>query len=100
MQRTILMLLIAIVCLLHACAPKYIRYVSHYSFKSNTATPDYTNLNYWAAHPDKKDPSDSIPPPLVTSTVKDTVADVFFLHPTTLTSLSDTAWNADINDSI
>ncbi len=47
--------------------------------------PDYQNLDYWAAHPWKWDPSDSIPSPLRNEPT-DTLADVFFLYPTTFTS--------------
>lgn len=62
--------------------------------------PDYADLRYWAAHPWKKDPSDSIPKPLL-SEPKDSTVDVFFLHPTTLTDkkLNGIVWNADINDA-
>ena len=82
-----------------ACSPKYAQYAAHYSFEKKSGTPDYGSLNYWAAHPDKKDPSDSVSISLSQSTIQDTVADVFFLHPTTLTSYDDTSWNADINDA-
>jgi hypothetical protein len=59
--------------------------------------PDYSNLEYWAAHPFKKDPSDSIPSELH-DTVKDTIADVFFIHPTTYTGLKK-GWNASLSDN-
>lgn len=61
--------------------------------------PDYSRLENWAAHPDKKDPSDSIPAPLRERTVQDSSVDVFFLHPTTLVAGKDARWNADIADS-
>ena len=44
---------------------------------------DYSNLNNWAAHPYKKDPSDSVPGPLQYNYFADSSVDVFFLHPTT-----------------
>ncbi|BDQ12937.1 DUF3089 domain-containing protein [Sediminibacterium sp. TEGAF015] len=47
--------------------------------------PDYRDLYYWAAHPDKKDPADSTPKPLKSTAVTDTTVDVFFIHPTTYT---------------
>ncbi len=71
-----------------------------YNFKSINNSPDYSNLNYWAAHPWKKDPSDSVPKPLLKNFVKDLVVDVFFVHPTTLTANNDTRWNAPIDDSV
>ncbi|HYM93290.1 MAG TPA: DUF3089 domain-containing protein, partial [Chitinophagaceae bacterium] len=79
---------------------KYAALESQYHFKSKTGKPDYSNLNYWAAHPYKHDPSDSIPKPL-RNDWKDSSADVFFLHPTTYTRKK---WkepkklNADIDD--
>lgn len=98
MQRSILMLLSGVFYFFLSCSPKYAQYASQYSFENKAHAPDFSNLNYWAAHPDKKDPSDSISPSIDKITVRDTAADVFFLHPTTLTSYSDTSWNADIND--
>ncbi len=56
-----------------------------YQFKSPDGRPDYSNLNYWAAHPWKWDPSDSVPEPL-RHEPRDSAVDVFFLHPTTYTS--------------
>jgi hypothetical protein len=47
--------------------------------------PIYSDLFYWAAHPQKKDPSDSVPKALQHEK-QEILADVFFLHPTTLTS--------------
>jgi hypothetical protein len=63
---------------------KYKPYLSKYDFKSTDGKPDYSQLNYWAAHPWKWDPSDSIPGPL-RHEIKDSMVDVFFLHPTTHT---------------
>lgn len=83
---------------LFGCADKYQSYRSLYPFKSPNGQPDYANLDYWAAHPDKKDPSDSIPRPLRSET-RDTIADVFFLHPTTFTDKKEAARpNAAIDD--
>jgi hypothetical protein len=73
-------------------------------------TPDYSNLYYWAAHPGKKDPSDSTPRPYRNFTV-DSSVDVFFIHPTTYASdtainesmLADSIerkhWNANLDDA-
>ncbi|MBS1509341.1 MAG: DUF3089 domain-containing protein [Bacteroidetes bacterium] len=62
--------------------------------------PDYNNLYYWAAHPWKKDASDSIPKELRINYHPDSTADVFFIHPTTLTGKNDYRWNAPVNDSV
>ena len=59
---------------------------------------DYSQMKYWAAHPDKSDPSDKVPGSESYST-PDTDADVFFIHPTTYTSYKGAVmWNADITD--
>lgn len=75
-------LLLSIFCF--SCSDKYQSFRGHYHFKSPDGKPDYTNLDYWAAHPWKWDPSDSIPKPL-RKEERDSVVDVFFLHPTTFT---------------
>ncbi|HMC87841.1 MAG TPA: DUF3089 domain-containing protein [Chitinophagaceae bacterium] len=80
------------------CAPKYSQYISQYRTTASSVAPDYSNLYYWAAHPWKKDPSDSVPAPLRSSYSIDSSADVFFIYPTTLTDSNDSSWNADIND--
>lgn len=68
-----------------SCSHKYNILKKQYSFKSKTGNPEYQSLNYWAAHPWKQDPSDSIPKPL-RNEMKDSLADVFFIHPTTYTA--------------
>src|ERR1700716_3614877 len=68
-----------------------------YPASRKMASPDYSDLYYWAAHPWKKNPSDSMPLPL-REDPKDTAADVFFIHPTTYTETKK-GWNADLNDS-
>src|SRR6185295_14274231 len=61
--------------------------------------PDYSNLYYWAAHPEKWDYSDSIPSFLIHE-IRDTSVDVFFLHPTTYTTnFQNSNMNGDVNDS-
>lgn len=85
---------------LSSCSQKKYTYKPGYNFKSVDAKPDYSNLNYWAAHPWKWDPSDSIPEPLKKNYTKDSIVDVFFVHPTTLTDFTDERWNADIDDSL
>ena len=85
--------------LLCSCSDKYIAHKNQYSFKSETGKPDYSDINYWAAHAWKKDPSDSIPKPLKDE-IKDSIADVFFLYPTSFTKKKGLHKNnADIDDS-
>jgi hypothetical protein len=93
-------LLLLILC---SCTPSYKSQAVSYKEIFNAGSPsvpDYADLRYWAAHPWKKDPSDSIPKPLLYET-RDSLVDVFFLHPTTLTDkkLENVVWNADINDA-
>lgn len=61
---------------------------------------DYSDIKLWAAHPWKKDFSDSIPKDLMKDYAKDSLVDVFFIHPTTYTDEVFSGWNADINDSV
>jgi hypothetical protein len=97
MQRSFLLILIIAFSLLHSCAPKYNKYISNYK-PANTDQPDYADYNYWAAHPYKHDPSDSVPSPLKSSYRSDSTIDVFFIHPTTFTQKDKSSWNADLND--
>lgn len=97
-QRTILLLLTASM-VFNCCAPRYSKFVPAYKVQSTLSEPDYSLLSYWAAHPYKHDPSDSVPPPLLKQTIKDSTVDVFFLHPTTFTAREDSNRNADINDA-
>lgn len=83
---------------IQACSDKYQTYSKRYTFRTDTGVPDYSNLDHWAAHPWKKDPADSIPAPL-RKEERDTIADVFFIHPTTFTDKEDVAKaNATIDD--
>ena len=88
-----------VVILIVSCSKKNYASLPEYQFVSTDGKPDYSDLHYWAAHPWKKDPSDSIPKPLRKNFVKDSVVDVFFIHPTTLTAKEDLRWNAPIDDA-
>lgn len=88
-----------VICI-SSCNKKQYGNSSTYSFKSETGKPDYQDLHYWAAHPWKWDPSDSIPKPLKPTHSKDTTVDVFFIHPTTFLDKKNKNWNALIDDSI
>jgi hypothetical protein len=68
---------------------------------SCSVRPDYSQPKYWAAHPSIKDLSDSIPAPLI-NIKRDSVADVFFIHPTTFTKhkRSFKKTNAEIADPV
>ena len=97
LMRLFFFLLLLIVSQI-SCSDKYQAFKSQYQFKSPDGKPNYSDLNYWAAHPWKWDPSDSVPLPLRNEN-KDSIADVFFLHPTTYTSKKRMkGQNADIDD--
>ena len=79
------------------CSMKYHPYSGNLAFVSTNNIPDYARIEYWAAHPDKRDPSDSIPKPF--SVLHDKTTDVFFVHPTTFTQDSTKQFsNARIDD--
>ncbi len=84
------------------CRPSYLSHIPDYKkqYTDADSIPDYSKLQYWAAHPLKKDPSDSVSQPLINEQ-RDSLADVFFIHPTTLTSKASAGvvWNASINDA-
>jgi Protein of unknown function (DUF3089) len=95
-----LILFLAAVFTLASCNNKYAKYKSQYTFRSADGKPDFSQLNYWAAHPQKWDPSDSIPKPL-RNQPRDSMVDVFFMYPTTFTSLkSKDIGNAAIDDDL
>jgi hypothetical protein len=95
--RTLPLLLLLIFA---ACSPQFSRFSGNYRFTSADGVPDYTQLDYWAAHPYKNDPSDSVPEPLRANYRPDSMADVFFIHPTTYTADDKkTGWNARTDDA-
>jgi hypothetical protein len=61
-------------------------------------SPDYTMLDSWAAHADKKDYADSVPFGLETKPITHKI-NVFFVHPTTYTDTRNAnGSNASISD--
>jgi hypothetical protein len=61
--------------------------------------PDYAQLQFWAAHPDKEDPSDRVPQTGLATLKENKNVDVFFLHPTTYTKgKPKNNWNASVLD--
>jgi hypothetical protein len=90
---------------LHSCSGSKYNTDNYAPPPTASAQPDYSNLYYWAAHPGKHNASDSTPEPF-RNFVKDTTADVFFIHPTTYTDdaavknkpMTMQYWNAGIND--
>lgn len=61
--------------------------------------PDYSSLQYWAAHPEKQDSADVVPNQQIVERQAEAEIDVFFLHPTTYTRRNgNRLWNAPVND--
>jgi hypothetical protein len=93
-------IILLLLLFLIGCSNKYHQFVSNYSFKSADGRPDYSNLDYWAAHPWKHDPSDSVPKPLLENYRADSSVDIFFLYPTSYTDLTKPyGWNAPIDNA-
>ena len=91
-------LLLVLLLIIASCSRKNYIEKTKYDFHSTDGKPDYSNLNYWAAHPWKKDPSDNIPAPLL-GVKNDSLADVFFIYPTTYLDISlPFGWNAPIDN--
>lgn len=61
--------------------------------------PDYSDLHFWAAHPDKMDNADRVPTGATPPAQDSAPADVFFLHPTTYTNRKASSYNADVRDA-
>jgi hypothetical protein len=71
---------------------------NNYQFQATSGIPDYSNLKYWASHPWKPDAADKIPSS-ISNKNKDSLVDVFFIHPTTYTELAmPMGWNADVDN--
>jgi hypothetical protein len=99
MNRRFFLLTLSACLFLAGCSSGYHKLASHYSFTRSGGSPDYSLLENWAAHPYKKDLSDSLPKPLREGYLPDSTVDVFFIHPTTYTEKEKPyGWNAPVND--
>ncbi len=88
-----------LILIISGCSDKYLPLSKKYSPVTSDGRPNYADLNAWAAHPAKWDPSDSISKPLRTDP-RDTMVDVFYIHPTTHTSKENANQvNGDLNDT-
>lgn len=82
------------------CAPSnYKKFGAQYEKEALDTVPNYAALKYWAAHPAKKDPSDSVPKNIQNDFHPNRIADVFFVYPTSyLDPTKPTGWNASLQD--
>jgi hypothetical protein len=94
-------LLIALISMAGCSQSNYAKYGPIYEQVVLSEVPDYSNLNYWAAHPNKKNPSDSIPKGILEDkAVPQKAVDVFFVYPTSyLDKTMPQGWNAQLNDA-
>lgn len=98
MKRNIILL--GFVCFFYSCSNGFNKHQTQYEFKSEDGTPDYSKIDYWAAHPWKHDTSDSIPLSLKNNFYRDSLVDVFFLYPTSYTDKEKPfGFNAAIDDA-
>ena len=94
-----LLYLFVIVLFSQCTSNGYMKLQPQYETEKMDLIPDYSQLQYWAAHPDKKDPSDSLPKPIYKDYQPSDKADVFFVHPTSyLDTNKPTGWNASFAD--
>ncbi|MFN5237713.1 MAG: DUF3089 domain-containing protein, partial [Bacteroidota bacterium] len=96
MKRMFLLLLLPVI-VMSSCAvyPK-----GEFNPLEVPAPPDFSNLDNWAAHPDKTDPADRTPADSIPSVQSESGVDVLFLHPTTLFGKKryGAVWNADVRN--
>ncbi len=85
-MRLVVAVILFFVTIGYSCSPSYYKKVSGSSIgKADPNAPDYSKMEFWAAHPLKHDPSDSISLG-IKDQYRDSTVDVFFLHPTTFTN--------------
>ncbi|MEZ5039392.1 MAG: DUF3089 domain-containing protein [Saprospiraceae bacterium] len=81
------------------CACAGIKPQGAFSLTAHSTNPDYSQLENWAAHPEKSDPADRNPNGVTQASQMDDKVDVFFLHPTTYTGKKGQRnWNGDLKD--
>lgn len=77
----------------------YTTYQTTYASVDWEEQPDYSQLKNWAAHPLKRDPSDSVPKSILKNYKPKEMVDVFFVHPTTYLDPKQThGWSASLKD--
>lgn len=92
--------IIAAYFLMASCSQSnYAKYGPQYESEQISDVPDYSQLAYWAAHPNKKSPADSIPENLESNRTLSKDVDVFFVYPTSyLDSSKPYGLNASLKD--
>ncbi len=81
---------------LSACSPScFLSPKTEFRPESLAASPDYSKLEAWAAHPDKKSNAKMVPPGL--ERAKSPKADVFYIYPTVW--FDREVWNDDLSNA-
>lgn len=97
-RRSIWPFLVAGILIITSCNHRIASTSVDYPVISLNDSVDYSDLNNWAANPLKNDPSDKIPSN-APDQLRDSLADVFFIHPTTyIDDKMEMGWNAKIDD--
>ncbi len=79
---------------IQSCKIKYA--TKEFSISEIPIAPDYSKLDSWAAHPQKKDSAIDVFYNVDKNVLK---ADVFYVYPTLLSNVKDDSWNSDVYDN-
>ncbi len=94
-----IILLIMVLVMASCSKSNYVRFAPIYEKEAIGETPDYSSLTYWAAHPNKWNPSDSVPRSLLNNYTPAKNVDVFFVYPTSyLDPAMPYGWSASLKD--
>lgn len=97
-KKTYLTLFVAVL-LFASCSKKVYRPVGNYDSMETPVAPDYSKMEFWAAHPDVKDNADRTPGNLFKDNQANAEVDVFYIYPTIYTGKKDQdQWNAPVTD--
>lgn len=94
-------LVLAAILISASCSQSnYAKYGPIYEKDTLNEIPDYSKIAYWAAHPEKKNPSDSVPASILNSYQPTKNVDVFFVYPTSyLDKEMPYGWTASLKDT-
>jgi hypothetical protein len=95
------LIVFAALLILASCSQNnYSKYAPIYEKETINEAPDYSNIVYWSAHPDKKSPSDSVPASIINKYNPNKDVDVFFVYPTSyLDPAMPYGWTASLKDT-
>ncbi len=93
-------ILILSIFILSSCSKNFYSPQGEFNKYPTPTAPDYSKLDFWAAHPDKEDMADKIPGNSFKDTQTDAEVDVFFIYPTVYVGneKDHDHWNAPVDD--